>query len=155
MLDTTGIQSRLTKLDQYSRILRELQSTDREQFVTDYHLYGLAERYLHLSIECLLDTSNMIVSGLGLRKPERYQDAVDILAEAGVLSPDLSRKLRGVAGFRNILVHEYLEIDRDLVYQYLQYHLGDLEVFAREVLTFIRAWRAGEWRDDQEDGTSS
>jgi len=26
-----------------------------QEFVSDYHHYGLAERYLHLSIECLLD----------------------------------------------------------------------------------------------------
>jgi len=111
--------------------------------VSDYRLYGLAERYLHLSIECLLDICNMLVSGLGLRKPERYQDAVDILAEAKVLSRALARRLVGVAGFRNILVHEYLDIDRSLVYQYLQEGLGDLEAFAQEVIRFLRTRRAG------------
>ena len=71
MLDIEGIQKRLDKLDQYGQILQELRATDRVQFVHDYRLHGLAERYLHLSIECLLDISNMLVSGLGLRKPER------------------------------------------------------------------------------------
>jgi uncharacterized protein YutE (UPF0331/DUF86 family) len=120
-----------------------LQTTDREQFVSDYRLYGLAERYLHLSIECLLDVCNMLVSGLGLRKPERYQEAVDILAEAGVLSQGLVRRLAGVAGFLNILVHDYLDIDRRLVYQYLQDGLDDLEFFAQEVVRFLRTQRAG------------
>jgi len=143
VLDTEGVQRRLDKLDEYGHILRELQAADRGQFVSDYRLYGLAERYLHLSIECLLDICNMLVSGLGLRKPERYQDAVDILAEAKVLSRALARRLVGVAGFRNILVHEYLDIDRSLVYQYLQEGLGDLEAFAQEVIRFLRTRRAG------------
>lgn len=143
MLDSEGVQKRLDKLDEYSHILRELQAADREQFVSDYRLYGLAERYLHLSIECLLDICNMLVSGLGLRKPERYQEAVNILAEAEVLSPGLGHRLAGVAGFRNILVHEYLDIDRGLVYQSLQESLGDLEAFAQEVIRFLRAWREG------------
>jgi uncharacterized protein YutE (UPF0331/DUF86 family) len=121
-----------------------------EQFVSDYRLYGLAERYLHLSIECLLDICNMLVSGLGLRKPERYQQAVDTLAEAGVLSQELVHRLSGVAGFRNILVHEYLDIDRGLVYQYLQEGLGDLELFAQEVVRFLGTWREGEKSDRQE-----
>jgi uncharacterized protein YutE (UPF0331/DUF86 family) len=144
VLDIQGIQKRLDKLDQYVQILRELRAADREQFVSDYHLYGLAERYLHLSIECLLDIANMLVSGLGLRKPERYQEAVDILAEAGVLSAGVVRRLAGVAGFRNILVHEYLEVDRGLVYQYLQENLGDLKAFAQEVIRFVRSWQMEE-----------
>ena len=141
MLDIEGIQKRLDKLDRYVQILQELQAADRVQFVRDYRLHGLAERYLHLSIECLLDISNMLVSGLGLRKPERYQEAVDILAEASVLSHELASRLAGVAGFRDILVHEYLEVDRGLVYQYLQENLGDLEAFAQEVIRFVRSWR--------------
>jgi uncharacterized protein YutE (UPF0331/DUF86 family) len=143
VLDTTGIQRRLDKLDEYGQILQELQATSREQFVNDYRLYGLAERYLHLSIECLLDICNMLVSGLGLHKPERYQEAVDTLAEAGVLSQELIHQLAGVAGFRNILVHDYLDIDRGLVHQYLQEGLGYLEAFAQEVIRFLRAWRTG------------
>lgn len=139
MLDREAIRRRLVKLDEYTRILRELRAAEQGQFVRDYHLYGLAERYLQLAIGCLLDVSNMLVSGLGLRKPERYQEAVDILAEAGVLSPELVRRLTGVAGFRNILVHEYLDIDRNLVYQYLHQGLDDLEAFARKVIRFLRA----------------
>jgi uncharacterized protein YutE (UPF0331/DUF86 family) len=143
VLDTQGVQRRIDKLDEYGQILRKLQAKDRKQFVSDYRLYGLAERYLHLSIECLLDICNMLVSGLGLRKPERYQEAVDILAEAGVLSQGLMHRLVGVAGFRNILVHDYLDIDRDVVYHYLQEGLSDLEAFAREVVRFLRTQRAG------------
>jgi uncharacterized protein YutE (UPF0331/DUF86 family) len=141
VLDIQGIQKRLDKLDQYVQILRELRAADREQFVSDYHLHGLAERYLHLSIECLLDIANMLVSGLGLRKPERYQETVDILAGAGVLSHELAHRLAGVTGFHNVLVHEYLEVDRGLVYQYLQENLGDLGAFAQEVIRFVRSWR--------------
>ena len=144
MLDIEGIQKRLDKLDRYVQILQELQAADRVQFVRDYRLHGLAERYLHLSIECLLDIANMLVSGLGLRKPERYQETVDILAGAGVLSHELAHRLAGVTGFHNVLVHEYLEVDRGLVYQYLQENLGDLKAFAQEVIRFVRSWQMKE-----------
>lgn len=138
MLDLEAIQTRLSRLDEYVRILRELRTINREEFVSDYRAYGLAERYLHLSIECLLDVCNMIVSGLGLRKPARYQEVVEILAEGDVLSESLARRLAGVAGFRNILVHEYLNVDRDLVYDYLHEGLAHLEAFASEVIQFLR-----------------
>ena len=142
MLDQASIRKRLDKLDEYVRILHELQKVDRLQFVSDYHAYGLAERYLHLAIECLLDISQMLVSGLGLRKPERYQQSIDILAKADVLSGAMAQRLEGIAGFRNILVHGYLDVDRDLVYQYMQEKLDDLQLFAQEVIRFMRSDRA-------------
>ena len=38
-----------------------------------------------------------------------------------------------MAGFRNILVHEYLEIDRHRVYRALRDDLGDFEKFIKAV----------------------
>jgi len=118
--------------------LKELRGSAQSIFLTDYHLYGLAERYLQLSIECVLDIGTMLVTGLGLRRPERHQDVIQILIEAGVLSPELGARLTGIAGFRNILVHEYLQIDRNLVYQKLQEGVTDFEDFAAEVVRFLQ-----------------
>lgn len=46
-------------------------------------------------------------------------------------------RLRGLGGFRNILVHGYLDIDRRRVYQALQIELEDLIAFADELETFL------------------
>jgi uncharacterized protein YutE (UPF0331/DUF86 family) len=50
-----------------------------------------------------------------------------------VLPVRLSKKLVSIAGFRNILVHEYLEIDRHLVYKVLKNDLGDFEAFIKAI----------------------
>jgi len=50
------------------------------------------------------------------------------MGELGVLPPDFARSLAPIAGFRNILVHEYLGVDWDYVYDHLQ-NLDDLERF--------------------------
>ena len=42
-----------------------------------------------------------------------------------------------MAGFRNILVHEYLEIDRRRVFSVLKDDLGDFEKFIRAVTTLL------------------
>ena len=64
------------------------------------------------------------------------RESIDILAKANVLSAAAALKLEGIAGFRNILVHEY--IDRDIVYQYLQQGVDDLQMFAQEIVRFMR-----------------
>ena len=61
MLDHEAITARLDKLNEYGKILRELQKVGKSEFVADYHVYGLAERYLQLSIECLLDIGRLII----------------------------------------------------------------------------------------------
>jgi uncharacterized protein YutE (UPF0331/DUF86 family) len=63
---------------------------------------------------------------------------VDVLVEAGVLSPELGARLAGIAGFRNILVHDYLQIDRGIVYQKLHEGVADLESFATEIVQFLQ-----------------
>jgi len=138
VLDHEAIIARLDKLDEYGKILKELQKASRSEFIADYHIYGLAERYLQLSIECLLDIGRLIITGLGLRKPDRHQDIVEILWEAGVISSDLASRLQGIAGFRNILVHVYLKIDRILVYENLQKGVTDLEDFSREIAELLK-----------------
>ena len=50
------------------------------------------------------------------------------MGELGVLPPNFARSLAPNAGFRNILVHEYLSVDWDYVYDNLQ-NLDDLERF--------------------------
>jgi len=56
-----------------------------------------------------------------------------MLAAHKVLSKSLSARLTSMAGFRNILVHEYLEIDRKRVFSALKNDLGDFEKFIRAV----------------------
>lgn len=44
----------------------------------------------------------------------------------------------GMAKFRNVLVHLYLEVDRRRVYRYLQESLEDFEQFARYISEWLR-----------------
>jgi uncharacterized protein YutE (UPF0331/DUF86 family) len=138
VLDHEAIIARLDKLDEYGKILKELRKMSRSEFVADYHVYGLAERYLQLSIECLLDIGRLIITGLGLRKPDRHQEVIEILWEADIISADLASRLQGIAGFRNILVHDYLKLNRNLVYENLQKGVVDLEDFSREIAELLK-----------------
>ena len=57
------------------------------------------------------------------------------MGELEILPPDFARNLAPLAGFRNILVHEYLGIDWDHVFEKL-HHPDDLMRFAGH----IRDW---------------
>ena len=49
-----------------------------------------------------------------------------------------------MAKFRNVLVHLYLDVDRKLIYRYLQENLGDFETFARHVSEWLHTHNTEE-----------
>lgn len=131
------VLSKLEKLQEYLRILRNYRSHSLEDLKKDVTLRGAVERYLEVSIECCLDIGEMIISWERARKPETYREVIEILGEIGVLPGDFADKFAPAAGFRNILVHMYAEIDVERVYLYLQRDLEDIEKFAVFVARYL------------------
>jgi uncharacterized protein YutE (UPF0331/DUF86 family) len=51
--------------------------------------------------------------------------------------PGTAEALESIAGFRNILVHDYLRLDRELVHQFLRTRLDALRRFAADIADFL------------------
>jgi len=75
------IFAKLERLDEYLQHLKEIQKVNKKSFLQDYHFYGLAERYLQLTIEVLLDIGKLIILSQGFRRPENNQEIFEILRE--------------------------------------------------------------------------
>ena len=134
MVDRFVVDARIAKIREYVALLRKIYRQNEEKtLLKDPLVYGNAERYLQLAIQCVLDISNHIVADLRLNLPADNRELFEMLAEHKVLSKSLSARLTSMAGFRNILVHEYLEIDRKRVFGALKNDLGDFEKFIRAV----------------------
>lgn len=131
------IISKLQKLDEYIKYLKEMQEVNKNQFIEDYHFFGLAERYLQLSIEVLLDVGKLLVVINGLKRPEENQEIFSTLCDEKIISEKLAQNLMGIANFRNILVHDYEKIDREIVYSKLQNNIIDFENFKKETLDYV------------------
>ncbi|MBC7225809.1 MAG: DUF86 domain-containing protein [Thermoflexales bacterium] len=135
MIRAEVIRRRLNKLDEYLSILRSIQRYQWDEFIQDPEHYGSAERFLQLAIEAVNDIGSHIIAALDLGTVNWYSDIPAILGEKGYVSPALQERWIRMIGFRNALVHDYLDIDRRIVYEALQGSLEDLEalreVFAR------------------------
>lgn len=97
----------------------------------------IVERNLEVAAQCCIDICHRIIVLEGAQKPRDYHEAILRMGELGVLPPDFAEQLAPIAGFHNILIHEYLAVDWDEVYDNLS-NLNDLSRFAN----FIRAWLA-------------
>jgi uncharacterized protein YutE (UPF0331/DUF86 family) len=97
------------------------------------------ERGLQVSVEICLDIGRRIISQNGYEYPDSNRRVFEILAREGIVSPALLPALRKMAGFRNIVIHEYVRIDDVQVYGMLKSNVGDFEAFAAEIVAFVDA----------------
>jgi uncharacterized protein YutE (UPF0331/DUF86 family) len=131
MVDREIFSRRLEALHGYLRRLKAFREAELEEFLREAALHHLAERYLHLAVEAALDLANHWIADQALPTPDTIRDSFTGLEEAGELAPALADRLRGWAGFRNLLVHEYLEIDHGIAYRAIRDELGELEALSR------------------------
>ena len=130
MVDRDVFERRLARLEVLLRDLRVLARTPRERFLGDRGLQAQAERWLQLAAECALDLAHHLIASRGWPVPSTYREAFQILEREGVLTSDLSHRMQGWAGLRNVLTHLYLEIDHERVYAVLTSELDALETYA-------------------------
>lgn len=131
------ITKRLQKLDEYISILRKLKRYSYEEFIADPEHYGSVERFLQLALETIADIGNHIISDLELGVVNWHRDIPAILREKGHITPQMEEKWIRMIGFRNILVHDYLDIDRRAVYDVLQNNLDDFEEIKTSFAKFL------------------
>ena len=137
MVKIEVIRKRLNSLDEYLEILHGLQKYSLEEFLSNPEHYGSTERFLQLAIETTTDIGSHIIASLGLGEVNWYSDIASLLEEKEYISVELREKWMRMIGFRNILVHDYLEVDRKIVYNVLQNRLGDLEELKKAFAVFL------------------
>jgi uncharacterized protein YutE (UPF0331/DUF86 family) len=108
-----------------------------DAYLTDPFVQDVVERNLQVASQVVLDVCTHLIAAQGWESPDTYEDAIVTLARHGVIPNALADSLRGLAGFRNILVHEYLEVDSQIVYVIATDHLDDYEEFARCVVVWV------------------
>ncbi len=135
------IHERLRKLREILSNLATVRRVPREDFIASFQHYWLAERGLHLASEIVFDIGNHILAGQFNVHPADYEDVLDRLDEQRVISPQLRENLRGLGGFRNILVHAYMDIDAERVYRSLHEESGAFESYAVEIEAFLEGLR--------------
>ena len=126
----------LEELEKNLILLEDLSRLDRQVFLADPHHYLLAERCFQLAIQCILDMGYTLASLKQWERPTDGRDAIRLLGRQGVIPADFAERIAPMANFRNILVHAYLGINRELVYQYLG-QTGDFRAFIQHLETYL------------------
>ena len=86
---------------------------------------------LHLwqAVQIVIDLAVSLCVREGLGSPPTYGDAFRMLANHGVLESALADRLARAAGFRNVLVHAYADLDLRRVHEAATSGPDDLRAF--------------------------
>jgi uncharacterized protein YutE (UPF0331/DUF86 family) len=130
VVDKEVLKKRLSLLCEYIDDLDVAAGIPYEEFLRDKKTRRYIERTLQLAVEACLDIGSHVISDLRLREPEDNKDIFAVLTENGIL-PAKDGAYRKMAGFRNVIIHDYIRLDPEIVYQVLQKSVADLRDFAR------------------------
>ena len=134
----SGIERRLERLDDCLSKLEALAPRPRADFDADPILRDVAERNFEVAGQCAIDIAMRIIAMEQAPRTSDGGEAIRRLAELSVLPKEFARTLAPIAGFRNVLAHEYLDVDWDLVHAHFA-KLADLRAFASHVRAWLRA----------------
>jgi len=129
MTNTAVLETKISAIQRYLGILEAYKKFTKEQIQKDVTLHGAVERYLYLASQATIDLAEALISYKGFRRPAILKEAFEILKENNIISSELSDKMIGLVGFRNVVAHDYEEINYDIVYDVLLNRLSDIESF--------------------------
>jgi uncharacterized protein YutE (UPF0331/DUF86 family) len=112
-------------------VLRDEVSADNQRRADPLWLRGVKYTFV-TAIEACVDVAQHICASEGWGPPRDNADAVRALGKHGVLPLELANRLGKAVGFRNVLVHEYVEVDDRIVLARLE-NLSDLADFVAAV----------------------
>ncbi len=115
-----------------NRINEEYEGNSKN--LQDYRKMDMIVLNLQRACEAVLDLAMYIVSTRKLGLPQNKREAFILLEENKIIDSNMSKNMQGMVGFRNIAVHDYKEIDEEILKDVIENHLTDLLDFARIIL---------------------
>ena len=138
------VREKLAELTGYLSDLKAQQELSWEEFQGNTMLRRGIERTLQMAIECLLDIGNLIIAANKWRAPENNRAVFQVLAEQGIVPAEVLQRYEKMAGFRNILVHEYTRVEPTIVYGVLKQGPVDMELFREYILAYLKGGQNDE-----------
>ena len=135
-LDASVVRRHLLALDQPLQTLRKHQGCADDVLQSDREERWVVERGLQLCTQNVLDVATHLAASAGRDVPD-YAMAIEQLADLGVLPGEFAQRIRPIAGFRNVIVNGYLDVDLEIVHRLLNDRLDDFAEFARLVNSYL------------------
>ena len=111
----------------------EIQAADLSPWMRE----DLSVLNLQRAVQAAIDLAHVVIAKYGFGLPSDYGQSFDLLAKQNIIDFEITKILKKMVGFRNISVHEYQEINGEIVQSIIKHHLDDFEVYYTQVHKFV------------------
>ncbi len=132
------IENKISAIKKYMNIASYYKKFSETEILNDISLKGAVERYLYLVIQATIELAEAVIAFKSFRKPTTYGETFDILFEEKYISSVLREKLIKMAGFRNVLTHDYEKVNFEIVYAIMKHRLIDVKQFIKRIQIKLR-----------------
>lgn len=106
-----NIRVKIEKIESYLQIITSMKDDCLKKFLKDPIYRGALLHYLYLITDSCISLAELVIRHKGLRTPQSYIEAIDILGENNIIPPEFAYEFAKIAAFRNFLAHDYDRID--------------------------------------------
>ncbi|CCQ93817.1 conserved hypothetical protein [[Clostridium] ultunense Esp] len=129
MVNIEVIKQRLNQLSTSINKIERFKEISLEEFLKDDIIQDVVEYNLFIAINMMIDIATHIVVDNNMGSPETLGEAFNILNKEKHLNDEETKVYRNMVGLRNILSHEYINIDKKIIYSILKNNLIDIKKF--------------------------
>src|SRR6056297_2260743 len=133
MVEKMLVRRKLNKMIEYIEQLKEVNKYTLDDYLDNFFIKRTSERLVQLIVEVATDINGHIIVDEGYSPPEDYYNSFLKLSETGVISNDFAKELAPSAGLRNRLVHEYEEIDDEIVFKSVKKAIDNYSKYIKEI----------------------
>lgn len=127
MVDKSVIISRLEQIDKHLKKISTYKSLSYEEFEENSIAQDIVEYNLFQIINHILDMIEHIVVDEDYGFPQSSYEATLVLFERKVIDNEDLSLLKKMIGFRNVIGHDYISIDKRIVYSILTEKENDIK----------------------------
>ena len=129
MVNIEVIKQRLNQLSTSLNKIERFKEVSLEEFLKDDIIQDVVEYNLFIAINMMIDIATHIVVDNNMGNPETLGEAFNILNREKYLNDKETKVYRNMIGLRNILSHEYVNIDKNIIHSILRNNLIDIKKF--------------------------
>ena len=131
----------INKKDSIERCIQQIRRysalPSSKPFAEDFLRQDAISANLQRVCQWCIDLANLTIRKRKLGLPKDSAGSFVLLVEAGIIDENMGAQLKGMVGFRNILVHEYRKLDLPLMIDVIENHLDGPIEFAQCIVLEI------------------
>ncbi|MBU2264315.1 DUF86 domain-containing protein [Patescibacteria group bacterium] len=142
MLNAKLIKQKIDLIQTDLERLIEFKQFTFDEMAQDYINYTALKNFLMEIIGRGIDINEHIIAKLGKEhnlSPKDYRETFLQLKELKILPADFAKKIANSAGFRNAIVHEYNNLDKNIVYKTVGEAIKQYNDYCNYILEFLES----------------